>query len=173
MDNPHSYLSRYHILLATPSQLVGLPKIPFLRAPLTKSPAPAQTALFSKWKTISGVLLQRYKQKPLTDNDARISSIRQALTTLDPILQTFTNPSTDQNARQRNLEAILSRVAQFAFLIFTQPGSFAFDFKGTGTGESGGIVVFPALVQTVSDEAEVLARPRVLSEREVVMGFGA
>jgi hypothetical protein len=127
----------------------------------------AQAALFSKWKTITGTLIQqRYSQQP-DENDPRAGSISQALAAAEPILHPFINPSVDMNARHRNLEGIIRRAAQYTFLMFCQPGSFSFDY--TGTGQPASLVVFPALLQTVSDEAEVLSPPRVLSEKEVVV----
>lgn len=85
------------------------------------------------------------------------------------MLHPFINPSIDMNARHRNLEGIMRRAAQFAFLLFSQPGSFQFDF--TGTGQPDSLVVFPALLQTVNDEAQPILPPRVLSEKEVVTGL--
>lgn len=65
----------------------------------------------------------------------------------------------------------MSRAVQFAFLLFVQPGSFSFDF--TGTEQPGSLIVFPALLQTVSDEAGAIVPPRILSEKEVVTGLDA
>ncbi len=127
-------------------------------------------ALFSKWKTISGTLIQqRYDQQP-GENDSRDDSITQAIAAAEPVLHPFINPSIDMNARRRNLEGIMRRAAQYAFLLFTQPGWFSFDY--TGTGQNDSLVVFPALLQTVNDEAEVLSPPRVLCEKEAVVGLG-
>jgi len=72
-------------------------------------------------------------------------------------------------ARQRNLEAVMRRAAQFAFLLFSQPGSFIFDYAGRGDDS---LLVFPALLQTVSDEAVALSPARVMSESEVLAGLG-
>lgn len=130
----------------------------------------SQSALFSKWKTISGVLLQQqYGQQP-GDNDVRNGNIAQILAAAESVLHPFINPNIDMNARQRNLEGIMKRAAQFAFLLFSQPGSFSFDFRGRGQPDS--LLVFPAFLQTVSDEAEILSPPRVLGETEVVSGLG-
>jgi hypothetical protein len=136
----------------------------------TNDPNQAQSALFSKWKTISGVLLQQqYGQQP-GDNGVRNDNITQILAAAEPVLHPFINPNIDMNARQRNLEGIMKRASQFAFLLFSQPGSFSFDFRDRGQPDS--LVVFPAFLQTVSDEAEILSPPRVLSETEVVSGLG-
>jgi hypothetical protein len=134
------------------------------------NPTIAQAALFSKWKVISGTLLQQKYGHQLDENDPRGESIAQALAAAEPILHPFINPSIDMNARRRNLEGIMRRAAQFAFLLFSQPGSFQFDY--TGTGQSGSLLVFPALLQTVNDEAEPISPPRVLSEKEAVTGLG-
>lgn len=64
----------------------------------------------------------------------------------------------------------MRRAAQYALLMFCQPSSFSFDY--TMTGQPGSLVVFPALLVIVNDEAERLSQPRVLSEKEVVIGLG-
>jgi hypothetical protein len=130
----------------------------------------AQVALFSKWKSISGTILQQRYSKQPDENDPRESSIAHALAAAEPILHPFVNPSIDTNVRRRNLEGIMRRAAQFAFLMFCQPSSFIFDY--TRTGQPDSLVVFPALLVTVSDEGERLSPPRVLSEKEVVAGLG-
>ena len=127
-------------------------------------------ALFSKWKTISGALLQQKYGHQVDENDARSGSIAQALAAAEPILHSFINPSVDMNARRRNLEGIMKRGAQFAFLLFSQPGSFQFDYTGTRLPDS--LLVFPALLQTVNDEAKPISPPRAFSEKEVVTGLG-
>jgi len=130
----------------------------------------AEVALFSKWKTISGTLLQqRYSQQP-NENDPREASIADALASSEPVLHPFVNPSIDTNVRRRNLEGIMRRAAQYAFLMFSQPSSFVFDYTRTGHPDS--LVVFPALLITVNDEGERLSPPRVLSEKEVIAGLG-
>jgi hypothetical protein len=133
------------------------------------NPTIAQAALFSKWKVISGALLQQQYGHQLDENDPRGGSIAQALAAAEPILHPFINPSVDMNARRRNLEGIMRRAAQFAFLLFSQPGSFQFDYRGMGQPDS--LLVFPALLQTANDEAEPISPPRVLSKKEVVTGL--
>lgn len=58
---------------------------------------------------------------------------------------------------------ILTRTANFAFMLFSQPGSFYLDFSSG----YGGLVAFPALVQTIGDQGQVLRPSRVLIEKEV------
>ncbi|CAG8958337.1 hypothetical protein HYFRA_00000694 [Hymenoscyphus fraxineus] len=131
-----------------------------------------ELALFSKWKTISGALLQRqYSQKP-EENDPRVVAITQALALAELVLHPFINRDVDVEARRRNLMGISKRAAQFAFLLFSQPGMFQFDYAERRSGRSDSMVVFPALVQTVSDEAEKLTIPRVLREKEMISGSG-
>lgn len=135
-----------------------------------KNTTAAQVALFSKWKSVSGTLLHQQYSKQPDENDPREASIAKALAAAEPVLRPFVNPSIDTNVRRRNLEGIMRRAAQFAFLMFSQPSSFAFDYSGTGQPDS--LVVFPALLVIVSDEAERLSQPRLLSEKEVVSGLG-
>jgi len=141
-----------------------------LAATPSYNPTIAQAALFSKWKVISGALLQQEYGHPVEENDPRSGSIAAALATAEPVLHPFINPGIDMNARRRNLEGIVKRAAQFAFLLFSQPGSFRFDY--TGTRQADSLPVFPALLQTVNDEAEPISPPRVLIEKEVVTGLG-
>ena len=51
-----------------------------------------------------------------------------------------------------------------AWMLFTQPGSYRFDFRGSRNG----VIGFPALFQTIGDDARVVSPPRVLWEKEVV-----
>jgi hypothetical protein len=126
----------------------------------------AQAALFSKWKVVSGALLQRQYGQYDRDNDARSSSITLAVDIADSTLRPFICPGIDLDARRRNLESIVGRAAQFAFLVFAQPSSFRFDF--TSAGQPDTLVVFPAMVQIVDDEAQIVAPPRVFTQKETV-----
>jgi hypothetical protein len=136
----------------------------------SNNPTTAQVTLFSKWKTISGALLQQQYGHQLATNDPRWGSITQALAEVETILQPFINPNIDIHACRRNLEGIMKRAAQFAFLLFSQPGLFQFDY--TSTGQTDSLLVFPAFLQTTNDEAEFISPPRVLSEREVLTELG-
>lgn len=83
---------------------------------------------------------------------------------LDSILAPFVEEGANGGQRRNNLDMILTRSANFAFLLFSQPGSFQFDFAS----RHGGLVAFPALVQMIGDQGQVLSPPRVLMEKEVV-----
>jgi hypothetical protein len=134
----------------------------------TNDPDHAQPLLFSKLTTIPGVLLQqKYGEQP-GDNDARVSNIAQIIAAAETVLHPFINPNIDINTRQHHLEEVIRGAAQFAFLLFSQPGSFGFDFQGRG--EESSLLVFPAFLQTVSNEAKILSPPRLLSEGEVLLG---
>ncbi|KAF1810892.1 hypothetical protein P152DRAFT_420302 [Eremomyces bilateralis CBS 781.70] len=129
-------------------------------------PGSAQTALFSKWKAISGVLLQpQYGQN--IENDPRNASIRKAMDEADLILQLFAaNPAEEK--RVRNLEEIMRRATRFAFLLFCQPSTWKFQWDRV---VPDGLVVFPDLLQLTNDEAELMLPPRVFCKSEVVRGL--
>ncbi|KAF2105462.1 hypothetical protein BDV96DRAFT_374254 [Lophiotrema nucula] len=116
----------------------------------------APTALVSKWKAITGALLQ---QQPRSASRAIAVAINEANAVLAP----FVRGSMDGGQRQKNLEMILSRAASLAFVLFSQPGSYRFDFAGSGNS----LVTFPALLQVIGDDARTLNPPRVLWQREV------
>ncbi|KAF2183183.1 hypothetical protein K469DRAFT_711155 [Zopfia rhizophila CBS 207.26] len=127
----------------------------------------AQSALFSRWKAITGALLQpRYGKQ---DPNAQSQSVAEAIAELDSVLAPFVKGNLDGDQRRRNLDMIISRSAQLAFLLFSQPGSFSFDFSGMG---QQGLVVFPGLFQVIGDQAQMLSPPRLLLEKEVVAGIG-
>jgi hypothetical protein len=140
----------------------------FFGFPIPNQSILAKTTLFSKWKTISGVLLQPQYGESLIipEMDPRRAVIAQTLALVEPILRPFVITSRIADGRQRNLESVMKRAAQFAFLMFSQPGVFGFDFSVTPKSEA--MVIFPAFVQTVNDEAELLSSPRVLTEQELV-----
>lgn len=118
--------------------------------------------MYSKWKTITGALLQQQFSNQSQDV---AQSFTEVVAILSLILAPFVKGSIDGGQRRKNLDMILTRSANLAYLLFTQPGSFRFDF----TGPHGTLVVFPALLQVVDDEGQVLGQPRALVEREVAL----
>jgi hypothetical protein len=116
--------------------------------------------MYSKWKTITGALLhERVGQNP-QDRKQRFAS---AAADLDSIVALFVQSGLEAQ-RSKNLDMILTRSANFAFLLFAQPGVFNFEFSS----EHGELVVYPALVQTIGDQGQVLGLSRVLLEKEIV-----
>ncbi|KAJ4310326.1 hypothetical protein N0V94_008507 [Neodidymelliopsis sp. IMI 364377] len=123
----------------------------------------SQLVLFSKWKTITGALLQQRFGKQSKD-PGRAQNFEDVVKSLDAVLAPFVKGSVDGGQRRKNLDMILTRAANFAFLLFAQPGSFHFDFSS----HQSDLVVFPALVQTVDDQGQPLTSAKVLTEQEVV-----
>ncbi|KAF2476931.1 uncharacterized protein BDR25DRAFT_339026 [Lindgomyces ingoldianus] len=128
----------------------------------------AQASLFSKWKTITGALMQQRYGKWTQELAAPSRNVTEAIGELDLLLAPFVIGSVDRDQRHKNLEMIMSRSASLAFLLFSQPGSFRFDF----TGQNGAMVVFPALLQVISDQAQTLSPPRPLWEKEITFEGG-
>ncbi|KAF1811549.1 hypothetical protein P152DRAFT_459498 [Eremomyces bilateralis CBS 781.70] len=127
--------------------------------------SPVQMALFSKWKAISGVLLQsRYDPNVIVDDDTRNPSIRRALGEAELVLQPFAANLTDE--RERNLEEIMRGGARFGFILFGQPSSWRFQWDGAVDG----LAVFPRLLQLTNDDGQAVQSPRVFGEMEVVQG---
>jgi hypothetical protein len=83
---------------------------------------------------------------------------------VDSVVGPFVQTGADDGKRRRNLELIFSRAEKLAFLLFSQPGSFRFDFTG---GRQGSVVIFPSLMQVTGDGGQVLSPPRPLSDKEV------
>ncbi|KAH6642852.1 hypothetical protein C7974DRAFT_111807 [Boeremia exigua] len=119
--------------------------------------------LFSKWKTITGALLQqRYGRQGQDSGQAQSS--QDTVAVLESILAPFVKGGVDNGQRRKNLDMILARSANFAFVLFAQPGSFRFDFAN----HLGELVVFPALIQTVGDQGQPLSPTKTLTEKESV-----
>lgn len=115
--------------------------------------------MYSKWKTITGaLLLQQAGNQP----DDLAQSFTDVIANIDAVLAPFVAKSVDGGQRYKNLNMILTRSAKLTFLLFTQPGSFRFDFSE----RQGTLVVCPALVQTVDDRGQALSHVRVLLEKE-------
>ncbi|RYN16938.1 hypothetical protein AA0113_g11301 [Alternaria arborescens] len=121
----------------------------------------AQSAMYSKWKTVTGTLLHERISQNKQDSD-RKQKFAIAVADLDSIVAPFVQSGLEAQ-RSKNLDMILTRSANLAFLLFSQPGSFKFEFLS----EHGGLVVFPGLVQTIGDQGQVLGPPRVLLEKEI------
>ena len=129
----------------------------------TNFAAAARAVLYSKWKTITGALLQQDYGKNAHDPN-RAQVFANVVAELDSILAPFVQGDVNGDQRRKNLDMILTRSANLAFLLFSQPGSFQFEFAS----RRGGLVAFPALLQTVGDEGQILSPPRGLVEGETV-----
>lgn len=122
----------------------------------------SQATLYSKWKTITGKLLEQRSNKS-PQNSERNQSFSNTIAEIDSILAPTVQGSVDGGQRRQNLNMILARSAKFASLLFSQPGSFQFDF----VSERGSLVAFPALLQTIGDQGQTLRPPRMLSSKEI------
>jgi hypothetical protein len=128
-----------------------------------------EVTLASRWKAISGALLEnRYGQQQPTEDPVLEHSIRQAISSADSVLATFANSSPDGgDKRQRNLESIVRRASQLAFLLFSQPSSWVFQWNvGPHPGQ---LVVFPGVLETVGGEGVMQQPPRLFVEAEVIV----
>jgi len=134
-----------------------------------------QVALTSKWKSISGTLLQsRYGKQQSAEDDVLEHNIRQTIAVADSVLTPFIGSpaGATPDKRLQNLDGIMRRAAQFAFLLFSQPSDWTFEWaRGSNGFQQGRLVVFPGLLQTVTDEGYTQRPPRLLSEPEVVSGL--
>jgi hypothetical protein len=119
--------------------------------------------MYSRWKTVTGALLQQQFGHNV-QSPSRDQTFAETTAYLEAVVAPFVQGSVDAGPRVKNLDMILTRSANFAFLLFSQPGSFRFDFLGM----HGGLVVFPAVVQTIGDQGQVLRPVRVLLEKELV-----
>ncbi|OCK79536.1 hypothetical protein K432DRAFT_354759 [Lepidopterella palustris CBS 459.81] len=122
-----------------------------------------RTAFLSKWRTLTAELMH-YNRSGFAANDPRKDNIIKAVELLDAILHPYADERIDNNQRRRNLEEILKRAAAFAFILFSQPSTWKFDWQGDHNVEVGSLVIFPALVQLSDETGNVLQPPRAFSE---------
>ena len=125
--------------------------------------------LFSKWRSLSAVLLQQtYGQSVIAQNDPRHRNIQEARLYLDSILQPYIKVSPGNDERQRKLEDLLKRVARFGYLLFSQPSYWKFEWEDGGNTTVERLVIFPGLLQVTGDDGKPLKRPRLLEDKEVM-----
>jgi len=97
-------------------------------------------------------------------------SIRQAVRAADTVLAVFKNKAAVEvstEERLQNLEAIIRRAAGFAFVLFSQPSSWKFQWVGQTGRHQESIVIFPGLEQSVDDEGHARSPPGVVSKPEI------
>ncbi|KAK7705365.1 hypothetical protein SLS57_010127 [Botryosphaeria dothidea] len=113
------------------------------------------------------MLQSRYGTGTITEDDSRSHNISSALEMLDTILVRL-RARRDENAqRLRDLEEILGHAANFAFLVFSHPSSWVFDWQASPAQEPGSVVIFPALLQVTDENGQWLSHPHVFEEKEV------
>lgn len=118
-----------------------------------------------QWRVITAKLIQSaHGQITATSSDDRNVSIRTAARDLENVLQPYADPRMNNEQRKRNLEEILKRAALFAFTLFSQPSSWAFDWKDGECVKTGEICIFPALVQVADENGVPIRPPRPFSE---------
>ncbi|EON62946.1 hypothetical protein W97_02172 [Coniosporium apollinis CBS 100218] len=128
----------------------------------------ARIAHLSKWRQITAALMQpTYGQGVMSGDDHRIHNISDAMELLEAVLRPFATDQPDSEQRRRNLEEILKRAAKFAYVLFSQPSFWQFEWNDSRM-ERDSLVVFPALLQTADEAGQPLSRPRVFGEMEVV-----
>ena len=97
----------------------------------------------------------------MADTDARNANLQNAAQIAETVLQPYANSG--DVARQRNLQEIMKRAARFAYMLFSHPSFWRFDWQ-----DQNGMVVFPALVQVTNEAGVVLPQAASHSQREVV-----
>lgn len=124
--------------------------------------------MFSRWKVLTGALLAAQYGPNAQGPTANVRDTANVIEGVDLVLGPFVQVIEDGGRRHRNLEMIVSRAAKLGFLLFSQPGSFRFDFAGS---RQDNIVVFPGLVQVTGDDGQVLSPPKVFgSGKEFAIG---
>lgn len=165
MEGLHSYQVRWpHSQQPCPELTVEkIVSRCFHQAKLHSDAFTGKRLLLTKWKAISAELLRDKQGHQLNDINIE-QSISQAMAAADLVLSPFVNSSLEaaSDKRVRNLEGIMRRAVDFAFLLFSQPSIFEFQWAA----QNGGVVVFPGLQQVVNESGNLSRTP--FSEPEVV-----
>ena len=106
-----------------------------------------------------------YGQASITESDARVENIRAAVHQADSFLKPFVASHMNDQARSKNLEEIMRRAARFGFQLVSQPSLFRFDWQPPS---NGGLVVFPALIQSTDENGKEIRPPRVFVQKSLV-----
>lgn len=96
-----------------------------------RKPKRLNLALLSRWKQISATLLHTtYVEEAFSPFDGRTINIERAIEDLDPLLSTYAADETpqDRNERVADLRDVLRKGARFAFMLFSQPCLWMFDW---------------------------------------------
>ena len=101
--------------------------------------------MYSKWKTVTGTLLHERISQNKQDSD-RKQKFAIAVADLDSIVAPFVQSGLEAQ-RSKNLDMILTRSANFAFLLFSQPGSFKFEFLKALPRPNMNLVGLPLLLE--------------------------
>jgi hypothetical protein len=135
---------------------------------LTTSPT-AHMALSSRWRVISGLLLQdSYGNRTDLGDDSRCRNMSKTLRLLDQLLEQFRDEGRRDTERLKSLEGIMHRAARFGFLLFSQPSLWKFDWDQAPIAGRKSFVVFPGLLQIADVNGQPTLRPRIICEQEVI-----
>lgn len=98
--------------------------------------------------------------------DSRTANIERALKDLEPLLQTYAL-ARSSTYRQKDLREILKSGAKFAFMLFSQPCFWQFDWNGSRhchkrVGGQIGIFLESTSVESHLDPTEVVIWPTLL-----------
>lgn len=121
-----------------------------------REPKPLNLALLSRWKQISATLLQStYIEEAFSPFDGRTINIERAIEDLDPLLGTYAKNSeaSSRIKRTSDLRNVLRKGARFAFLLFSQPCLWTFDWYQNREIEACEGQLRPTRVQGRSENA--------------------
>lgn len=109
----------------------------------------------SKWRQMSAALMQsNYGGGDISPDDRRQRNIQDLVEALDTVLAPVASKRTNGERRQ-NLEDLVKKGAHLAYVIFTLPTKWEFDWQHPEGQRKGELVVFPALVQVSDDQGRL------------------
>lgn len=124
--------------------------------------------LLSKWRHISGALLQsRYGSGVVAPQDPRRRNIEALVADLNAVLEPYASSAT-VNDRVQDLRELINQGAHVGFAVFAQPTVWHFDWAGSTRRHAGGLVVYPALLLVGDDRGQRHGSPSLFHEEQVV-----
>lgn len=122
-----------------------------------RDPKPLNLALLSRWKQISAALLHTtYADEAFSRFDPRTINIEHAIEDLDPLLAAYAAPGAsgrDRSVRTEDLRQLLRKGARLAFLLFSQPCLWTFDYYHNREIEAAEGQLQPRRVERVGMDA--------------------
>ena len=103
--------------------------------------SPVDFSMLSRWKQLTAALSHStYVDNAFSLFDARTVNIERALKDLDPLLATYAisgDAERANNTRLDDLRLVLRQGARLAFLLFSQPSFWKFDWRSDRAAEHG------------------------------------
>lgn len=126
----------------------------------------AQYECIAQWKQLTAILLyDTYIKNGFMAADSRTRNMDRTIEDLDPLLQSLTGPSCCNGERMESLKGIVRDAAVLAFILFSRPSLWQFNWLLESLhGPKGTVATFPTLLRTTDSEGKSIDPPEVFRQ---------